>query len=175
MDAIVDLASSYVIAEIVRREPDKDIVLDNGLTEEEVQKFAADGVNPGTFNINVAWSYYTIHIIDTIFSGDSVYGDRKILDPLAVRKGQDIRIGDLASHEYSGLRLEPGMKIVLPITSATDKGVPYEHSYCINGLYYIVDDHFVLSAFNEMKDNVYSGYSVEQLADEILRMRGSSG
>lgn len=77
--------------------------------------------------------------------------------------GDEITI--IANTEFRGYNpsLSNGMKVVLPV--GENKGRYYFDAF----IYYVTDDGFVLSAFDESKhlDKEYSGIKVEKLLEEI--------
>ena len=146
-----------------------------GFTDEMELAMVAGGVNPGVFETGFTFRDFTLHVEEVVFSDDSTYGGNfPILPELVVHEGDDIVVSDnITLLLDSPVNLQQGMHIVIPIYSSHLEDRVYEHSFSLIGLYYIVDDHYILSAYEEPEDRIYSGMTVDQFNEAIRSMRNS--
>lgn len=107
--------------------------------------------------------------INDIFEYDA-YTLSVITDTEGVYKAGD-KISISSPKEFAELNpvLSAGMEIVVPITR--DEEEPDRNYYAVFGMYYVTEDQYAISAFDEstMMKKAMSGITVEELLNELKR------
>lgn len=84
-------------------------------------------------------------------------------------EGETITIASNVMFKDFNPKLSDGMKVVVPVTRNTDK--PSRNDYIVVGMYYVTDEGYVISAFDESKASktrtTYSGIKVDNLLNEL--------
>ncbi len=83
--------------------------------------------------------------------------------------GETITIAANADFMEYNPKLKDGMKVVVPIIR--DKRVKGRTSYTVNGMYYVTDDDYAITAFDETKNGkrVLNGVKVDVLMKELKK------
>lgn len=86
------------------------------------------------------------------------------------KKGEHITIAANIMFKDYNPQLSDGMKIVVPVVMDSEK--TERNYYTVNGMYYVTDDGYAISAFEETtaySRNAMSGVKVEELLKELKK------
>ena len=86
------------------------------------------------------------------------------------KKGEQITIAANVIFQECRPKLKKGMKVVLPV--ARDDEKPERNYYSLTGMYYITDEGYALSAFDESTAQMkrsYNGIKVEDLLKQLKK------
>lgn len=156
---LVKNTSSYVVAEIIGREADTFII-------GEVDEYATK-VSPPHW---IDHANFAIKILVTVVTSSFVAG-QPIVEGSQVTKGQELVVS--FNLRFPIPKLEAGMVVAMLIAAPIDIGFhPRGHSSSVQGLYYVVDD-YVISGFDESEDVQFSGQTLDNFKDEIVRLQES--
>ncbi len=149
VEEIKERAESFVYGEVIG---DYTFYYVNGTTghEELDAKRKANGIN------DVYEFYeYTVKILDDT---EGKY-----------TKGEEITIAANTMFMDYNPKLSDGMRVVVPVVRDEEK--PSRSHYSVSGLYYVTEDGYVLSAFDEATraQKANSGITVEQLFKELKK------
>lgn len=84
-------------------------------------------------------------------------------------KGEQITLADNTEFMEYNPQLSDGMRVVVPIIQSKEKESRYY--YGVNGMYYVTEDGYALSAFDEQTraKKAYSGVKVEDLLEALKK------
>lgn len=111
--------------------------------------------NKGLSNV---YDFYE-HTISIIDDTENIYS-----------KGEKITIASNADFMSYNPQLKEGMKFVIPVKKYED--VEGRHGFLVQGMYYVTDDGYAISAFDESASKTKSfcnGIKVEQLLQELKK------
>lgn len=86
------------------------------------------------------------------------------------KKGENITIASNMVFKDYHPQLSEGMMVVVPVVA--DKKVPTRNSYTVHGMYYVTEDGYAISAFEEtdtLPRNMTSGVKVEKLLEQLKK------
>lgn len=171
------VANAYVVAEVVEMLPDHGESIPI-YPDEMLPALAEKEKNLG-FTLprmfETTYSSCRFRIIDIFYQGDSSFR----LDPdQKISRGQVINASANISSELSVPLpdLQSGMQVVMGIMM-TPEGFAYnwDYNFGCSGLYYLVDQKYVLSAYKESALAVFSGYELNQFRHAIQDIRETPG
>lgn len=171
------VANVYVVAEVVEILPDHvesiPIYPDEKLPALAEKEKSLGFTLPRMFETTYASCRF--RIIDIFYQGDSSFR----LEPgLKISRGQVINASENISSELSVPLpdLQPGMQVVMGIMMTPESFAnAWDYNFGCSGLYYLVDQKYVLSAYKEAEPAVFSGYELNQFKRAIQDIRETPG
>ena len=172
LEAIIKTtANAYVLAEIIKPLPDRVYFLYSSSGEDGLADILS---KQGKSNMEIECIEYQIRILVILYQGDTPAGLLKLNEELKINIGQNINISLLKRMEANCPDMKSGLRIFIPLMIAPEKGNCYNYAFSPRGLYYVVDEKYILSAVSwpgEPSD--FDGITVESFKDKIRTIRNS--
>lgn len=160
---VLDYTDSVIVAEVIQQMPDfsVDLITEPGTPEGNLaEKLEASGEQP----YRPEFTSFQVKVNEVV-TGEEV--------------GDTINL--IYNSDFKGVEpdLKPGMKIVAAVKKGVGKEQEGSYSFTRYGTYYVVEDDYVLSAFEgqteEMKafSRETNGYKLDHLIAEIKALKGN--
>lgn len=153
LEEVAAVMESFVYAEVIGEEVTYSEYIPFGIPELDAKR-AANGLD-GIYD----FYEYSLRVIEDT---EGIY-----------TKGEKISIiSNEVFREYNP-KLEDGMKVVVPVRKQDDDTV--RHGYHVVGMYYVTDNGYAISAFDEVEcttlSRTYSGIKVDALLKELANLK----
>ncbi|MEK3796296.1 hypothetical protein MKX42_31630 [Paenibacillus sp. FSL R7-0204] len=160
---VLDYTDSVIIAEVIQQMPDfsVDLITEPGTPEGNLaEKLEAAGEQP----YRPEFTSFQVKV-DEVVTGEEV--------------GSTINL--IYNSEFKGIEpeLKPGMKIVVAVKKGVGKEQEGSYSFTRYGTYYVVEDDYVLSAFEGQSEEMRgfsqdtNGYKLDNLISEIKALKSN--
>ena len=141
-------ANAFVVVDVVEQLPNKVY----SVVPEDGSSLGAILDKQGQSSLDIECVEQRVLIRDVFYQGDVAY--RELNPSLAVQPGDTITVSFHAEQIHEDAILKTGQRYVLPLIIRTETGSGYDYTYDPVGLYYVVEDHYVLSFYTPADEDL---------------------
>lgn len=151
-------ANAYIMAEVIEKIPD--------VKYSYTPSFSLDKI--GVATLDQVCDDYVVRILDIYYQGASFVPLNK---DSAVEVGQTIIVtmGDIMREEYPGFTV--GQTYMIPLSIIFPNNTSYKYTLLPKGVYYVIDDAIVLSAYGAGDFSSLDGKSITDFKKSIIEIR----
>ena len=151
-------ANAYIMAEVIEKIPD--------VKYSYIPSFSLDKI--GVSSLDQVCDDYLVRILDIYYQGASFVPLNK---DSAVEVGQTITVtmGENTREQYPGF--EVGQTYMIPLIIIYPTNTAYEYTFIPKGVYYVIDDSIVLSAYGAGDFSSLDSQSISDFKKSIIEIR----